>query len=419
MSSSNPVRRRLSPLRTYVVLVFTSSFLLSVIFTVNLIYHLNVVGLTPLQLVLVGTVLETTVFLFEIPTGVLADVKSRRLSIIIGYAVMGLGFLIEGSVPRFWAVALAQVVWGLGYTFTSGATEAWIVDEVGEEQAAGAFIGGAQAGQIGGLSAIPISILLGTVAVRLPILLGGGLMVGLAGFLALAMSEDGFTPTPAEDRTTVQMMLKTVRDARGLIRRQPVLLTILAIGLFFGLYSEGLDRLGTAHLIQGFSVPWLNAVDPVIWVGVISGCTGVLCIFATELIRKRVDTSRDSHLVYGLMANAGLIILALAGFALTQNFWVAVGFYILVSVLRSVRDPLNSTWMNDRIDDSQVRATMFSVTSQADAIGQIAGGPAVGAIGNRSVRAALLVSALILTPSVPLHWVARQRGREEPGSSHT
>jgi len=247
--------------------------------------------------------------------------------------------------------------------------------------------------------------------VRLPILLGGGLMVGLAAFLALAMSEDGFTPTPAEDRTTYHMILKTVRDARELIRRQPVLLTILGIGLFFGLYSEGLDRLGTAHLIQDFSVPWLNTVDPVIWVGVISGCTGVLCLLATELIRKRVDTSRDGHLAYGLLVNAGLIVLALAGFALTRSFWVAVGFYIFVSVLRSVRDPLYSTWINDRIDDSQVRATIFSATSQVDAIGQIAGAPAVGAIGNRSVRAALVVTALILIPSVPLHWVARRQGK--------
>jgi len=419
MISSSHVRHRLSPLKAYVVMQFASSFLFSVIFTVNLIYHLNVVGLTPLQLVLVGTILETTVFLFEIPTGVLSDVKSRRLSIVIGYAVMGLGFLVEGSMPRFWAVALAQVIWGLGYTFTSGSTEAWIVDEIGEEQAAGAFIRGAQAGQVGGLSAIPVSILLGTVAVRLPILLGGGLMVGLAAFLGLAMSEDGFTPTPAEERTTFQMMLKTVRDARGLIRRQPVLLTILAIGLFFGLYSEGPDRLWIAHLIQDFSVPWLNTVDPVIWIGAINGCTGVLTLAATELVRKRVDASRDGHLAYGLMVNAGLIVLALAGFALTRSFWVAAALIVLVSVVRSVRDPLYATWINDRVDDPQVRATMFSVTGQADAIGQIAGGPAVGAIGNRSIRAALLVSALILTPSIPLHWVARRGRREEPGDPCT
>jgi DHA3 family tetracycline resistance protein-like MFS transporter len=57
------------------------------------------------------------------------------------------------------------------------------------------------------------------------------------------MTEEGFTPTPPEDRTTWAMMLKTVRDVRGMVRRQPLLLALLGIGLFYGLYSEGLDRL--------------------------------------------------------------------------------------------------------------------------------------------------------------------------------
>jgi DHA3 family tetracycline resistance protein-like MFS transporter len=118
------VRRRLSPFTVYIVLELCASLFFSLIFTVNMLYQVTVVNLTPLQLVLVGTILETTVFVFEIPTGVLADVKSRRLSVIVGYALMGLGFLVEGSVPRFWAVVLAQVVWGFGYTFTSGATQA-------------------------------------------------------------------------------------------------------------------------------------------------------------------------------------------------------------------------------------------------------------------------------------------------------
>jgi len=116
------MRKRPSPFAVYIALQGLSSLLFSLIFTVNLLYHVTVANLTPLQLVLVGTTLETTVFLFEIPTGVLADVKSRRLSVIIGYVVMGFGFLVEGLLPFFWPLAAAQVLWGLGYTFTSGAT---------------------------------------------------------------------------------------------------------------------------------------------------------------------------------------------------------------------------------------------------------------------------------------------------------
>jgi hypothetical protein len=101
-------------------------------------------------------------------------------------------------------------------------TQAWIVDEIGEQRAGEVFLRGSQAGQAGGLIAIPISVALGSVTVRLPILLGGGLMILLAAFLALTMTEEGFTPTPPEDRTTWSMMLKTVRDARQMVRRQPL-----------------------------------------------------------------------------------------------------------------------------------------------------------------------------------------------------
>ena len=109
------------------------------IFTASSIYQVTVAGLTPLQLVLVGTTLELSVFIFEIPTGVVADVYSRRLSIIIGMFLIGLGFLVEGTFPIFWAILLAQVLWGVGYTFTSGATEAWITDEIGEAAAGQGF----------------------------------------------------------------------------------------------------------------------------------------------------------------------------------------------------------------------------------------------------------------------------------------
>jgi DHA3 family tetracycline resistance protein-like MFS transporter len=403
----------MGPFTVYLVLQFTASLLFSLIFTVNMLYQVTVVQLSPLQLVLVGTILEATVFLFEIPTGVLADVKSRRLSVIIGYALMGLGFVVEGLLPFFGTVALAQVLWGFGYTFTSGATEAWIADEVGEERAGQAFLRGAQAARIGGLVAIPISVALGRVQIQLPIVLAGGLMILLAAFLAGAMTEEGFAPIPPEDRSTWGLMVKTVRDARDLVRRQPILLLLLAIGLFYGLYSEGFDRLWTPHLLQNFSLPWMDAVEPVVWFGAIRAVSLVASVAVTEVVRRRVDTGRTVHLAWVLMINAGMIVLALAGFGLTSSFGLALVLYWLIGVLRSVADPLQTAWLNLRIDDPQVRATIFSIGGQVDAVGQIAGGPAVGAIGNVSIRAALVTSALILSPVLPLYASAIRRGRQE------
>jgi DHA3 family tetracycline resistance protein-like MFS transporter len=293
------------------------------------------------------------------------------------------------------------------------ATQAWIVDEIGEERAGEAFLRGSQAGQAGGLIAILINIALGSVTVRLPILMGGGLMILLAVFLALTMTEDGFTPTPPEDHTTWAMMLKTVQDARGMVRRQPLLLALLGIGLFYGLYSEGLDRLWTPHLLENFVLPsWLEGMDAVVWFGVIGGVGVVVSLVATEVVRRRVDTSRSASLGQALMWNAGGIVLALAGFGLTLSFWVAVVLYWAVGVIRSIRWPLSSTWFNLRVDDPQVRATMISVRGQVDAVGQITTGPVVGMIGNVSIRAALVASAAILSPVLPLYALVIRRGEK-------
>lgn len=86
----------------------------STVITTSLVYQVEIVGLNPLQLILVGTVLEATVFAFEIPTGVVADVYSRRLSVVIGLALTGIGFLLAGFIPLFGALLAAQVVGGLG-----------------------------------------------------------------------------------------------------------------------------------------------------------------------------------------------------------------------------------------------------------------------------------------------------------------
>jgi predicted MFS family arabinose efflux permease len=98
----------------------------------------------------------------------------------------------------------------------------------------------------------------------------------------------------------------------------------------------------------------------------------------------------------------GGMVLGLLVFARTQNFYVAVLATLLIETLRGTTNPVTTTWLNQFID-SKVRATVLSMISQVDAVGQMAGGPVVGLIGNlRSIRAALTGSALLLAPVVPL-----------------
>src|SRR3954451_14489515 len=157
----------------YYLLVTVSAVCFSLSFTLNIVYMATTVGLDAFQLVLVGTVLELTCFVLEVPTGVVADLHSRRLSILIGLLLIGLGLGLQGAVPTFWAILTAQVVWGAGATFTSGAIEAWISDEAGTAQIAAVFTRGQQL-QLGGTVVGVIAAgALSLVAVQLPLVVSG------------------------------------------------------------------------------------------------------------------------------------------------------------------------------------------------------------------------------------------------------
>jgi DHA3 family tetracycline resistance protein-like MFS transporter len=129
------------------MLAFVYGLATATIFTVNLLYEFEIAKLTPLQLVLVGTVLETSCFLCQVPTGALADLYSRRLSVIVGVVIIGLGFVLEGSVPNFWVISGSMIFYGVGATFMSGAQEAWLADELGEEHMGRIFLRSSQVKQ--------------------------------------------------------------------------------------------------------------------------------------------------------------------------------------------------------------------------------------------------------------------------------
>lgn len=359
--------------------------------------------LTPLQLVLVGTTLEAAVFIFEIPTGVVADVFSRRMSIVIGWLLIGLGFIVEGSFPFFAPILLAQVLWGLGYTFTSGATEAWITDEIGEDQAGKAFLRANQLGLLTALLGIFAGMGLGSVQVNLPVQLGGMglLLVGVV--LIVIMPETRFSPVDAQARGTWKHMVGTFLQGLSLIRNRPQFRHILGIGFIYGLYSEGFDRLWTKHILENFEMPDFVDFQPIVWIGMINGVGMLLAASLTEIARRKIITDQFSSVAKALFFLSLILSISLFGFALGQSFWLVMIMVWLINIAREIIGPVYTAWVNQRLDSS-VRATVLSMSGQVDAVGQILGGPGVGIIGNVvSVRVALLVSGIILTPALPLY----------------
>lgn len=366
------------------------------IFAASSIYQVSVAGLSPLQLVLVGTVLELSILLFEVPTGIVADMYSRRLSIIIGYVLIGVGFLLEGSLPFFLPIILGQILWGIGYTFTSGATQAWISDEIGEVRANRAFLRANQLGQATALLGLGAGALIGSLRVSLPIQVGGGLILALAVVLAFLMPENGFQPAHRKERHTWQVFRATFTDGIAAIRRRPALLDILLIGLFFGLYSEGFDRLWTKLILDNFTFPAL--FQPVVWLSGLRAAGMMVSIAATEVASRRTDTTNHISIARALMGITIVLIAGLIGFAQARWLIGLVAAYWIIYVSRNLINPLYTAWVNQKLD-STVRATVLSMSSLVDAIGQVAGGPLIGLIGNLSgVRVAISISSLSLTP---------------------
>lgn len=389
-------------LKSYIRLRFFSALFFAVIVTVNLVYQATVVGLNPLQLVLVGTLLEFVSFVFEIPTGIVADLYSRKLSVMIGVILVGLGFMLEGSVPTFFAVLLAQVIWGVGYTFISGAREAWIADEVGENEAGRAFIKGAQAGQAGLFMGIAASMFLANIDIRIPIVAGGFFYSMQALFIAF-MPENNFKPVLAGKRETFRSMKNMFIAGSELVKKNNVFSVIIAASVIFGMFSEGFDRLWTPFMIDSFAFPSIGGIKPVVWFGAISMVAAILAAIMTEFFKKRTDFSNHRSTVGALLLVNAFLILGVVGFGFSTGFIMAAAMYWLAAVFREIREPIHDAWINQNVT-SNVRATVFSMCSQANAIGQVVGGPFLGVIASFvALRAGIIVAGLILIPTLFLY----------------
>lgn len=389
----------------YLFIEFSASMFFSMMFVVTSLYEATVAGLTPVQLILVGTTLEVSAFLFEVPTGIVADVYSRRLSIVIGYILMGAGFLVEGLFPSFLPILLAQVIWGLGYTFTSGASQAWISDEIGEDEANKLFLRARQVGLFAALVGMFLAMLIGANNVALPLQAGavGVILIGLT--LVFIMPETGFHPTPRENRNTWQHMWHTFRQGVDTVRGRPRLMNIVFIGLFYGIYSEGFDRLWVKHLLDTFELPVLFGSNQVAFFAALRVAGTVLTILVVRFVEKRVDSTSPSAIGRAMLVATGGISLALLGFALSPILALSLLLYLAIDALREVRGPLQTAWINQKLD-SRIRATVHSMFGQVDAIGQVMGGPIVAVIAAAgSAVASLVTSSLLLTPA--LYFIGR------------
>jgi DHA3 family tetracycline resistance protein-like MFS transporter len=398
----------------FLLLGLLSSLFIGMIDPIIAVYYIRVVGLGPLELVLLGTIVEIAGLLFEVPTGVVADMYSRRLSVVIGVLLVGACFVVQGLLPVLAAIVVAEALRGVGGTFTSGALEAWIADEIGQDAAAPAYLRYAQLRQVGALVGTVVGVGLGSLALRLPVLLGGVLMVGLGLALAVLMPERGFRRSH-HGPGVLRNALTTLGHGLYSIRARPLLGTLIALWLVLALSTEGLDRLWEAHLLAHFAFPTIAALDQVVWFGAINVGFMLLSMLANELVRRRIDLTSDRAVAVALMLTSLFRIAGVVLFGLATSFGLAVLGYLTHMVFRQTSGPLFTGWVNRHVDP-RVRATVLSMGGQVDAVGQLTGGPLIGLIAElASLRAAMVAVGLTLVPALPLLARARRQSAAAAG----
>lgn len=366
-------------LGTYVVLTLLSTFASSFIWGINTLFLLDA-GLSITQAFAANALFTLGQVVFEVPTGVAADTLGRRASYLLGAATLFVSTLLYLLMWRiqgpFWGWALSSMLIGLGFTFFSGATEAWLVDGLGATGYRGTLESAFAKGQI----AEGAGMLAGT--------LGGGVIaqatslgmpyVVRAAILAVTflvafvwMRDVGFTPRGgASMAAEVRTVLRASLD-HGL-RNPPVRWMMIAgvsssavpIYGFYAVQPYLLELYGRSdYRIAGLSAAIVAA----------GGIVGALLVpWARRLFRRRT-----SALLAVSVASACALVLM----GLSSSFWLALAVLVVWSLLFAVALPIRRAFLNELIPSAQ-RATVLSSDNLLGSLGGAIAQPALGRVAD-------------------------------------
>lgn len=366
------------------------------------VYFIKVALLEPFQLVILGTIFEVTIFLCEVPTGVVADVISRRLSVVLGYLTIGVAFLITGFFPVFWILAIGACVWGLGETFISGAREAWIADELiadgSKIPAEKAFVSGSQFQLFGRILGTWFSVAVALHGLSTPIIVGALGQIAIGILFAMIAPEHGFQRK--NEKHSLGAVLDTFKAGIKIVRSKVALVTIVLTTFFIGFSSEAFDRLWQNHLLD-LKLPQVFGREEIWWAVLNSGAM-LGSVILLQFIRRKENLASTMRLVGTVLTLIVIVAVGMTAFGLAPNAWWAIGCFFIVRTVRRAIDPLLTTWLNRRAE-SNVRATLLSFSGQAHSLGEILSGPVLGTIAQTfTLRASLVTSSFLLAPVLPL-----------------
>jgi MFS family permease len=402
--------------RTYYVLTAGNTLAASLIWGINTIFLLDA-GLSNFEAFAANAFFTAGMMLFEIPTGIVADSRGRRISFLAGTITLAVSTALYvllwqlGSPFVWWA--LVSLLLGLGFTFFSGATEAWLVDALTATKFDGMLESVFARGQvISGAFMLLGSVAGGFIAqltnLGVPYLVRAAVLLVMF-VLALAMMHDlGFTP----DRDTGPVAeIKNIwaNSVEYGLKVPAVRATMIAAFFWYGIGIYVFYAL-QPYLLQLWGNPKAYGIAGLV-AALVAGAQ-IAGGLITPLIRKRF-ARRTSALIF--LTVAGAMLLAVIG--LVPNFWVVVVLIVFWGLADAAAMPVRRAYLNGMIP-SQQRATILSFDSLIGNAGGIVAQPALGRAADvYSYRVSYLISAAGSALALP--FLLRARAAADPADRET
>ena len=403
----NDLARRIQ--RTYLTLLLGNTLAASFIWGINTLFLLDA-GLNNLEAFAANAFFTAGMVVFEVPTGVVADTWGRRVSYLLGTLTLSastfLYYLMWETHAPFWQWAVVSMLIGLGFTFFSGAVEAWLVDALHFAEYEGALesvLGRGQmitgAAMLGG--SVAGGVIAQTTSLGVPFLLRVGVLLAMFVIAYKLMWDLGFTPERAGNPLRATRAVFSASLEHGL-KNPPVRWVMLAAPFSYGV------GIYTFYALQPFLLELWGDPDAYAVAGsaaaIVAG-SQILGGYAAPRIRG-LFRKRTTALILGAVASA----LILAALGVTDYFWAALVLLVLWGLIYAADMPIRQAYLNDMIP-SQQRATVLSFDSLMGNSGGVVIQPALGRAADvYSYSTSFVFGGIVQLAAVPFLVRSRREG---------
>jgi MFS family permease len=394
--------------RTYLLLLLGNTLAASLIWGINTIFLLDA-GLSNLQAFSANAFFTAGMVVFEVPTGIVADTAGRRVSFLWGTVTLSASTLLyvllwQIEAPfALWAIV--SVFIGLGFTFFSGAVEAWLVDALTATNFNGDLESVFGKGQVvTGVAMLTGSIGGGVIAQRVslgaPFVLRGIILILMFAVAFRLMHDIGFTPRRGKRLSVELKELTAATFENGW--RKPAVKWLMVEGIFIGGVGIYAFYALQPYLLELYGDPEAYQVAGLV-AAIVAGAQIVGGIVGPKI--RRLFRRRTSALI----VTAGIGVAALALIGTLRNFYAVVGLIVVWALLAAARFPIRQAYLNGLIPSTE-RASLLSFDSMMASLGGVVFQPALGRTADVwGYGPSYLIGAAISALSLPFLFLSRKQ----------